>query len=130
MARPLHIARPVRLGMLALLGVVGLSGCAIESVFTGSGCTDHKTSTWSLSEPTDPSTTLKIEDCRVDVDACDALCTMELDEFGTDVDEMTGCQARFEGSAVHLQVDYDVQSDAPGCEVPEPFESGTSGGSN
>jgi hypothetical protein len=128
-ARPLQLADAVRLGMLALItiGLSGLSGC---SVFTGSDCTDHQDSTWDMHEPTDPSTTLKIEDCRDDEGACNALCTMELDQNVTDVflEQMTGCQVRFDGSTVHVEVKYDTASDSPGCDQPEPVLTPNAGG--
>jgi hypothetical protein len=126
----LQLATAVRLGMLALMmAVVGLSGCAIEEIFTGPGCTDHQDSTWDLHEPTDPSTTLKIEDCRDDASVCDVLCTMELDQNVVNVplEEMTSCQVRFDGSTVHVEVKYDTASDAPGCDS-EPIEQPGIGG--
>ncbi|HEY3801626.1 MAG TPA: hypothetical protein VGL61_03430 [Kofleriaceae bacterium] len=130
MARPLQLADAVRFGILALtaaLGLSGLSGCA---VFTGSGCTAHQDSTWNVQEPTDPSTTLKIEDCRDDASACDILCSMELEQnaSGVDIEQMTGCQVRFDGSTVHVEVKYDTVSDSPGCDQPEPIETPGTGG--
>ena len=64
---------------------------------------------------------LEVEDCQADVDACDALCTMELTANVDDLDTMTGCEVRFDGSTVHVRVTYDIDSDDGGCEpVDEP----------
>jgi hypothetical protein len=121
----------VRIGVLALLatGLLGLGGCGVDSLFVGTGCNDNESSTWDLHEPTDPSTTLEIEDCRQDVGACDALCTTELGSNGDSDDTMTGCTVRFDGSTIHVQVDYDTPTDEPGCdsgsEVFNPTPEGT-----
>jgi hypothetical protein len=116
MARPLQFAAGVRIVLVAAVATC-LGGCAIESLFVGSGCTDHDETVWSLHEPTDPSTTLKIEDCRQDSDACEVLCTMELDANVSNVNTMTDCQVRFESQTVHVDVKYDVQSTDPGCQT-------------
>jgi hypothetical protein len=99
------------------LVAIGLAGCGVESLFVGSGCTSHQSSTWDLHEPTDPSTTLQIEDCRIDSGACDALCTKELDANEIEVDTLTSCTARFDGSTIHVEADYDTSNDQPGCDV-------------
>jgi len=116
----------IGLGIVAAFAAISLGGC---SLFVGSGCTDDKATTWDLHEPTDPSTTLKIEDCRQDVDACDVLCTMELDANASNVNTMTGCQVLFDGETIHVEVKYQVDSNDPGCEVlgddePVPVVSG------
>ncbi len=75
---------------------------------------------------------LEVEDCQVDVDACDALCTMELDANVVDLDQMTGCAVRFDGSTVHVEVTYDIETDDGGCDSepePGPLE-GAGGGTN
>jgi hypothetical protein len=123
----------VRFGTLALtvtMAAVGLSGLGGCSIFTGSGCTNNQDTTWDLHEPTDPSTTLKIEDCRDDVSACQVLCTMELDQNVVDqpIEQMTGCEVRFDGSTIHVEVKYDISSDTPGCDEPEPIEQPGTGG--
>jgi hypothetical protein len=127
-ARPLQSVAAVRFGILAVTAALGVSsGCA---VFTGPGCTDHQDSTWNVQEPTNPSATIMIEDCRDDVDACTDLCTTELDQnaSGVDIVQMTGCQVRFDGSTVHVEVKYDTASDSPGCDQPEPIEAPGTGG--
>jgi len=111
----------VRLGLLVVLMLSGLAGCGVESLFVGNGCTQAEDSTWDIALPTDPSDTLKIEDCQMDADACDALCTMELDANVDNVDTMTGCAVRFDGSTVHVEVKYNIDSDDSGCDSePEP----------
>jgi hypothetical protein len=91
------------------------AGCGtIESAFLGTGCEDHNDTTWDLHEPTDPSTTLKIEDCRQDAGACDALCTLELETYAPN-GTMTGCNVLFDGTTIHVEVHYDVLNDQPGC---------------
>ena len=118
-----------------MLALSATAGCGIESLFVGSGCTRSENSTWNLQEPTDPSTTLAIEDCRADVGACDALCTMELNAnvSSEDLDTMTGCTVLFDGSTIHVEVTYDIDSDDAGCDgEPEPGGplSDASGGAN
>jgi hypothetical protein len=105
-------------GLCCGLGLaVGLSGCWVDSLLTGSGCTQHHDDTYNLQEPTDPATTLKIEDCRMDVGACDALCTLVLSENDAD-QTMTSCSVTFDGSTTHVDVGYDTQDDGFGCTVP------------
>jgi hypothetical protein len=126
LAPAMHVLAVVAAG---LLGVAGCGG--VESLFVGHGCNDSESSSWDLHEPTDPSTTLMIEDCRMDVGACDALCTSELDANNQDFSEeggtLTGCTVRFDGSTIHVQADYDIPDDAPGCE-PEGFGEPDAGG--
>jgi hypothetical protein len=119
MARPLQPRAAMRVLALVAAGLLGLAGCGVESLFVGHGCTDSESSSWDLHEPTDPSTTLMIEDCRMDVGACDALCDMELgsdEDFAASGDMLTGCTVRFDGSTIHVQADYDEPDDSPGCE--------------
>jgi hypothetical protein len=105
-------------GLCCGLGLVaGLSGCWVDSLLTGSGCTHHHDDTYDLQEPTDPATTLKIEDCRMDVGACDALCTLVLSQ-NDEGQTMTSCSVTFDGSTTHVDVGYDTQDDGFGCAVP------------
>ncbi|HEY1548806.1 MAG TPA: hypothetical protein VGG28_13345 [Kofleriaceae bacterium] len=111
----------MRVLAMVTAGLLGVAGCGgVESLFVGHGCTDSASSSWDLHEPTDPATTLKIEDCRMDVGACDALCDLELDADNEDFAEgdatLTKCTVRFDGSTIHVQADYDTPDDAPGCE--------------
>jgi hypothetical protein len=115
-----NFAPAMRVLAVIAAGLFGVAGCGgVESLFVGHGCTDSASSSWDLHEPTDPTTTLKIEDCRMDVGACDALCTLELgsdEDFSENGGTLTGCTVRFDGSTIHVQANYDVPDDAPGCE--------------
>jgi hypothetical protein len=115
-----NLTPAMRVLAVVTAGLLVVGGCSgVESLFVGHGCTDSESASWDLHEPTDPSTTLTIEDCRMDVGACDALCNLELgsDEDFTDSGGMlTGCTVRFDGSTIHVQANYDIPDDAPGCE--------------
>ena len=127
MARPLQSDGLVRLLGVSCALAIGLAGCGVDSLLTGTGCVSHDEDTWDLHEPTDPATTLKIEDCRVDVDACDALCTMVLAANNSSGTE-TSCQVTFEGATTHVDIHYDVNNGGDGCAVPEDDEPAPSGG--
>src|SRR5262245_8095635 len=55
--------------------------------------------------PTDPSLQLKVDSCRVDVDACPALCAMALQRTQIDYTPDT-CTVGFAGDEVIMKVVY------------------------
>jgi hypothetical protein len=89
------------------------AGCDTAGVGGIDNCIEHASRTLVTKQPSSqPSMQLKIESCRVDVDACIRLCTALLDK--TEVGgSLTGCAVTFEGDEVHAAVTYDMI--APGC---------------
>ncbi len=79
------------------------SGACGDSSNNCSGTPTEKQLT--VETPTDPSLQLKVDSCRVDVDACPALCAMAMQRtqitFPPD-----SCTVGFEGEAVHMKVLY------------------------
>ena len=133
-ARPLQPWPGVRAYQLLL--VAGLvTGCD-TSLLTGSDCTENVDKTIDVDNPV-PAVQLKIESCRVDVDACGALCTRVMADNnlggGIPIGPTTGgdfpgapggtfvpytkCVVSFEGSTTHVEVAYDVFNGGPNCPV-------------
>jgi hypothetical protein len=132
MAHALQSVAPVRcyLGTviaIAMLAAVAGAGC---STMIGKDCVSTSSNEWDLQEPTTPSLTLKIEDCRIDGGACNALCEMVLADNDVDESNITSCSVRFDGSTIHVSIDYDSPDDTNGnCAIPVDADAnGTSGG--
>jgi hypothetical protein len=140
-ARPLQPWAGVRAYQLLIVAgavAVELIGCD-TSLLTGSDCTESVDKTIDLDNPL-PPVQLKIESCRVDVDACGALCTRVMadnnlgggingggpspglgDQFpGAPSDTFvpyTKCAVTFEGSTTHVEVAYDQWNGGENCPV-------------
>lgn len=106
------------------------ASCSVGDLITGPDCTQHIEKTIDLQEPTDPSTYMRIESCRVDVDACNALCgrllgqsaTLPIPQGGEFVNQtFDKCDVTFEGATTHVDVAYTQINSGPGCPV---FEQG------
>jgi hypothetical protein len=117
-----------RLAVRAILLLV-LVNCSVSDLITGPGCSESVEKTVDLQEPTDASTTLRIESCRLDVDACGILCsraigsgTLAIPAGGSFVGQTyQKCSVTFEGATTHVDVAYTQINSGPGCPV---FEQG------
>ncbi len=109
--------------MLLRVGLVGLvcsaAGCLLDplGIFNGDGdCVDHLNKTFNVTTPANPPTQLRIDSCRVDVDACTSLCAIVLQD--ADIEgTTTKCEVTFIGERVKLEVAYDVFDNSGNCGV-------------
>lgn len=77
-----------RILLLAVPVVIGCSSSSDPGTSTGNGflsnssnCTTHTHLNVSVASPAPPPVQLRIESCRLDVDACTDLCTYELNHL-------------------------------------------------
>ena len=99
---------------IVLAGVpagAGLAGCDDDV------CVDTFHRTWTLQVPADPPLQLRIEACRLDVDACYALCEMAMERAGIG-DAPTACDVDFVGDHVDVAVAWERGTSHPSCPVP------------
>lgn len=121
--------------LLVVAGAVALAGCD-TSILTGSDCTESVDKTIDLDSPL-PAVQLKIEACRVDIDACGALCSRVMKDnnlgssgfMGGDLPfpnqgapadtfiPFTKCAVSFEGTTTHVEVAYDQFNGGENCPV-------------
>jgi hypothetical protein len=67
--------------------------------------------------PADPQLQMRIDSCRVDVDACNALCTLALARAREPAPQSFRCDVEFLGDVVSMVVSYDVPTGDPSCPV-------------
>ena len=98
--------------------VLALSiGCGADQALLGKDCTSTEDQTFDLQNP-DPPTAFKIEQCRVDVDACPPLCTYVMNEHSISSSSgATACDVEFEGATTHVKATYQVFNGGPNCPV-------------
>jgi hypothetical protein len=97
-----------------------LPGC-VEDVLIGKDCTSTEDQTWDVTDP-DQALAFKIDSCRLDVDACDPLCTymMTVKQVSSN-SGASACDVEFEGATTHIKATYEVaNTDVPGCEINQP----------
>ena len=81
----------------------------VEDVLIGKDCTSTEDQTWDVTDP-DQALAFKIDTCRIDVDACDALCTFMMSEKAGVVEQRRHrlrCRVRGRGTT-HIKATYDV----------------------
>jgi len=104
---------------LALVLVALAAGCGADEALLGKDCTSTEDQTFDIVNPDTP-TAFKIEQCRVDVDACTPLCTYVLDAHSVSSSSgATGCDVEFEGAVTHVTASYQVFNGGPNCPVVE-----------
>ena len=100
-----------------VIASMAAGGCA-GNPLGGSGpdqCVDHKSATLTRSDPNaNASLQLKIESCRVDVDACITLCSQIMNDAQLSGD-LKKCDVAFGGGDVNVTVAYDVFRDGAPC---------------
>jgi hypothetical protein len=142
-----NLAPSVRLPyFLVMAGLVG--GCDLGPLLTGQDCTESAEQTFDIDTPAPPSMQLKIDSCRVDVDACGALCTRVMEDhglatniafppgmggipdqgFGQDFVPYTKCAVTFDGGTAHVDVAYDQFNGGDNCPVFDQAGTGVAGG--
>ena len=108
---------------LALVLVVA-TGCGADEALLGKDCTSTEDQTFDIENPDTP-TAFKVEQCRVDVDACTPLCTYVLDQHSISSSSgATGCDVEFEGAVTHVKASYQVFNGGPNCPVVDQGQPG------
>jgi hypothetical protein len=118
--RGLGVAVPLCVRITLALVLVGLAaGCGADEALLGKDCTSNEDQTFDIENPDTP-TAFKIEQCRVDVDACTPLCSYVLDQHSVSSSSgATGCDVEFEGAVTHVTASYQVFNGGPNCPVIE-----------
>lgn len=119
-----------------LLLAAGLvTGCDAGSLLTGSDCTESVDQTIDVDSPAQPAVQLKIDSCRLDIDACGTLCTRVMADHNlgggmpfTDLPgtgapgfpdttfvPWTKCVVSFEGGTTHVEVAFNQFNGGPNC---------------
>jgi hypothetical protein len=101
-----------------LMLLIALPSCAGDS-----DCTTTEFRTLHATEPADPPLQLKIDSCRVDVDACPALCGTAMNREGIN-QSVTKCDVTFVDDVVTMKVQFEVWHDGPNCAVAVPASAG------
>lgn len=83
-------------------------------------CVEVGAQTFRLDMPADPALQLRIDSCHVDVDACEALCSMALRRAGL-VGELTSCKVKLHPDAASVKVTYQIRHDGTGCAARGPL---------
>jgi len=93
---------------------VSMAGCVDGG---SSECVEIAHHTFELETPAaDPPLQFQIDRCRVDVDACNALCAMALSR--SDLNGwLTACEVELRPGVVSAKVTYGISHDHPGCPV-------------
>lgn len=104
-----------------------LFGCGADQALLGKDCVSTEDQTFDIENPDTP-TAFKIEQCRVDVDACAPLCSYVLNEHSVmSQSGATACDVEFEGAVTHVKATYSVFNGGPNCPI-EDDQPGTGGG--
>lgn len=91
------VMRPILL--LALIA----AGCDSN----GGDCTsDPVEKRLTIDTPADPALQLRVESCRVDVDACPSLCALALERVQLPTFNVNSCKVGFAGAVVLMDVNY------------------------
>jgi len=111
---PVQVPRLRRILQQVVLASLPLAaGCAGSPI--GGNCVEHVEKTLGTKIDADPPTMLKAESCRVDVDACMALCSALMEKAQIFASPTT-CDVTFDGGDVIAKVAYDqFNSGGFGC---------------
>jgi hypothetical protein len=113
----------VRLSKVVVM--VLLAACTDSS--SSSDCVSHMEMTFDIHTPADPPLQLRVESCRLDIDACPDLCAMEMVRDNVN-GQQSGCDVSFQGDTVHVKISYDEFDATQGCA--QPVEVGSGAGSS
>lgn len=101
--------------------LVGLTACGAGDALLGKDCTSQDDQSWDIDQP-DQATAFRIEQCRIDGDACTPLCNLEMQIHGVQSTAgATGCEVTFDGGSTHVKATYTVFNNSGNCAVPEGF---------
>jgi hypothetical protein len=99
-----------------LLATLMLAACGN----VGGDCMQQVTKTLSIATPADPPLQLRVDQCRVDVDACSDLCSLAVQRANLSV-PLDTCSVKFLGdSEVQLDIKYQDYTGGIGCPGPQP----------
>jgi hypothetical protein len=104
-----------------LYGIVAIglpsSGCLVTDLVTSNDdCVEVVHKSLHIEEPADPPMQLRIDSCRLDVDACRELCIMAMQRADIGA-APSACEVTFLGNDVTAEVAYEVYHDGPHCPV-------------
>jgi hypothetical protein len=108
----------VRLHHLLVLPCVA-GGCLADALIDAAddhSCVEHHSKDLSVSVPTDTAMQFHIDQCRVDADACPALCTLAMQRVNLGVNA-DSCSVKLGESSVKMTVHYTVFVGGNGCPV-------------
>jgi bacterioferritin (cytochrome b1) len=100
--------------VLATLPACDLGGIGGDD--TASECRRTVTREFSFEVPSDPPLDLRVESCRVDADACQALCNMLMSRAGLSAGT---CNVQFYGTTVEAASSYTESIDNSNCRSSE-----------
>jgi hypothetical protein len=121
--RSLHSGAAVRFRELrrilqpfAVAGIPVMAAGCVEAVIDDD-CVDTVERSYELSTPAPPALQLKIDRCRIDVDACTDLCREAMELNNVPMTAPTACKVVFLDSTVHVDVSFEVSSDGEDCPI-------------
>src|SRR4051812_9499605 len=107
----------VRITLTLVLVAFVQVGCGADEALLGKDCVSTEDQTFDIENPDTP-TAFKIEQCRVDVDACTPLCTYVLDQHSISSNSgASACDVEFEGAVTHVKASYQVFNGGPNCPI-------------
>jgi hypothetical protein len=92
------------------------SGCFISDVLDDKPCREEKSQVLFATQPAEASLQLKIDSCRVDIDACPPLCS-EMKSRAEIQGSMISCEVTFDDDRVTARVKYEVYHGGSNCPV-------------
>jgi hypothetical protein len=111
-----ELRRALQAIVMAGLPACGLTGGVIDTVGGGSDeCIRTVSKAFIVDTPADPPLELRIESCRVDVDACMELCNILMTR--AELPAPNNCAVSFEGDDVHATASYTESTGASSCGV-------------
>jgi hypothetical protein len=107
-----ELRRALQSIVIAGLPACGLSGGIVDTL-GGDECYRNVSKAFVVDTPADPPLQLRIESCRVDVDACMELCNMLMSRAELPVPN--SCAVSFQGDDVHATAIYTEYTGASSC---------------
>lgn len=99
-----------------VIASLAAGGCTVSPSSSADNCVDHKSVELTRPDPnSSASLQLKINSCRVDVDACILLCSQLMGDEQLVGGTMTKCDVGFESDQVDVTIAYDVFRDGGPC---------------
>ncbi|MFT3692752.1 MAG: hypothetical protein QM831_06405 [Kofleriaceae bacterium] len=103
--------------------VLLLGACGAGDVLLGKDCTSEEDQTFVITSP-DPATSFRIEQCRLDGDACLPLCQLVMTQRNVEsTSGATACEVTFDGATTNAKATYTVFNGGGNCNVAEPGEA-------
>jgi hypothetical protein len=100
--------------VLQSIVIAGLPACGVVDTVTGQEeCYRTISKAFVVDTPADPPLELRIESCRVDVDACMELCNLLMSR--AELPLPNSCAVSFQGDDVHATATYTESTNASSC---------------